>query len=80
MFTSLISAYYYLRIIKIMWFEQPIQNRFFFQTLFNQFSFRYYIAIEFVLVFFVIWSPWLFKYINWLTFICMNPLTPKLFN
>jgi NADH-quinone oxidoreductase subunit N len=80
MITSLIATYYYLRIIKLMWFEQPITTRFFFQTTFSELLFVYYVAIEFILILFVIWSPWLFKYTNVLTSTCMNPLTTKLFN
>ena len=80
MITSLIATYYYLRIIKIMWFEQPIKNRFFFQTTFSEIIFGYYVTIEFILVFFVIWSPWMFRYANWLTATCMNPLTTKIFH
>jgi len=80
MVTSLIATYYYLRIIKLMWFEQPIKTRFFFQTTFSEILFVYYVAIEFLLILFVIWSPWLFKYTNWLTATCINPLTTKIFN
>jgi NADH-quinone oxidoreductase subunit N len=54
MVTSLIATYYYLRIIKIMWFEQHIKNRFLFQTNFSEIIFAYYVAIEFILIFFVI--------------------------
>jgi NADH-quinone oxidoreductase subunit N len=80
MITSLIASYYYLRIIKIMWFEYPIKPRFYFKTNFTEFLFFYYVAIEFVLIFFVIWSPILFKCVNWLTATCMNPLTAQLFH
>ena len=34
MATSVIATYYYLRIIKIMWFEKPIKSRLFFKTFF----------------------------------------------
>jgi NADH:ubiquinone oxidoreductase subunit 2 (subunit N) len=75
MVTSLIATYYYLRIIKIMWFEEPIRNRFFFQTSFTDGLFAHFIALEFLLVWFIIWSPWLFKCLNILTSTCINPLT-----
>jgi NADH-quinone oxidoreductase subunit N len=54
MVTSLIATYYYLRIIKLMWFEQPIKTRFFFQTTFSEILFVYYVAIEFLLILFVV--------------------------
>jgi len=54
MVTSLIAAYYYLRIIKIMWFEYPVKKRFFFKTTLTEFLFGYYVAVEFFLIFFVI--------------------------
>ena len=75
MITSVIATYYYLRIIKIMWFEQPIGHRFKFQTSFTDSLFAAYIFIEFLLVWFVIWSPWIFKYINILTATCIYPTT-----
>jgi NADH-quinone oxidoreductase subunit N len=75
MITSLIATYYYLRIIKIMWFEEPIRNRFQFQTSFNNTLFATYIGLEFVLVWFLIWSPWIFQGMNLLTATCINPLT-----
>jgi NADH-quinone oxidoreductase subunit N len=75
MITSLIATYYYLRIIKIMWFEQPILNRFQFRTKFTDSLFAIYIGLEFILVWFIIWSPWIFKYLNFLTSTCINPLT-----
>src|SRR3984885_1857704 len=50
MITSLIATYYYLRIIKIMWFEQPILNRFQFRTKFTDSLFAIYIGLEFILV------------------------------
>jgi NADH-quinone oxidoreductase subunit N len=50
MITSLIAAYYYLRIIKIMWFEKPVRGRFQFQTSFTESLFAMYIIIESILV------------------------------
>ena len=54
MATSVIATYYYLRIIKIMWFEKPLKSRLFFKTSFSQSLFSYYIIIEYLLVGFVI--------------------------
>jgi len=54
MATSVIATYYYLRIIKIMWFEKPMKRRLFFQTSFSRSLFSYYIIIEYLLVGFVI--------------------------
>ena len=75
MATSLIATYYYLRIIKIMWFEQPVDNRFYFKTTFSDSLFAIYILIEFILVWFIIWSPQLVQYITIITAVCVNPLT-----
>ena len=51
MATSLIATYYYLRIIKIMWFEQPLPGtRFQFQTSFTESLFAIYIILEFILI------------------------------
>lgn len=75
MATSVIATYYYLRIIKIMWFEKPIKSRLFFVTLFSHSLFSYYIIIEYLLVGFIIWSPWIFEYGNLLSATCINPIT-----
>lgn len=75
MATSVIATYYYLRIIKIMWFEKPIKSRLFFVTLFSHSLFSYYIVIEYLLVGFIIWSPWIFEYGNLLSATCINPIT-----
>ena len=76
MITSLIATYYYLRIIKIMWFEQPLPGiRFQFQTSFTESLFAIYIMIEFILIWFIIWNPWLFPCLNIMTAACINPLT-----
>jgi NADH-quinone oxidoreductase subunit N len=50
MITSLIAAYYYLRIIKIMWFEKSFPGRFRFKTYFTDNLFATYIILEFILV------------------------------
>ena len=75
MITSLIAAYYYLRIIKIMWFETASLHEFQFQTKLTDSLFTIYIIIEFILIWFIIWNPWIFKYLNSLTATCLNPLT-----
>ena len=74
MATSVIATYYYLRIIKIMWFEKPMKSRLFFQTVFSRRLFFYYTMIEYILVGFIIWSPWIFEYANLLSATCINPI------
>ena len=74
MATSVIATYYYIRIIKIMWFEKPMKSRFFFQTSFSRSLFFYYTVIEFLLVGFIIWSPLIFEYANLLSATCINPI------
>lgn len=54
MVTSVIATYYYLRIIKIMWFEKPINNRFLFRTILENDIFSLYIFIEFILIAFLL--------------------------
>ena len=75
MITSVIATYYYLRIIKIMWFEKPAAHRFKFKTSFADSLFATYIIIEFLLIGFISWSPWIVKTANWVTLACINPLT-----
>ncbi len=75
MITSLIATYYYLRIVKIMWFEKSIRGRFQFKTSLTETLFSIYIILEFFLIWFIIWSPWLFQYLNIITASCINPLT-----
>lgn len=75
MVTSVIATYYYLRIIKIMWFEKPIDKRFSFQTLLTTPTFLIYIIVEFVLIVFVVWSPGFFRMSDILTAMLINPLT-----
>ena len=74
MVTSVIATYYYLRIIKIMWFEKPVESLLFFQTTFSRRLFFYYTMIEYLLVWFIIWSPWIFDYANLLSATCINPI------
>jgi len=75
MITSVIGAYYYLRIIKIMWFENPIENRFEFQTTMSERLIDTYVAIIFSLITFLLWTPWLFKFMNSLTLVAMHPIS-----
>ena len=75
MATSVLATYYYLRIIKIMWFEKPMKSRLSFITSFSQSLFSYYIVIEYLLVGFVIWSPWIFETLNLMSATCINPIT-----
>jgi NADH:ubiquinone oxidoreductase subunit 2 (subunit N) len=75
MATSVIATYYYLRIIKIMWFEQPLKSRIFFKTNLSESLFVYLISIEFLLIWFVFWSPWILNYGSLLSATCINPLT-----
>lgn len=75
MATSVIATYYYLRIIKIMWFEQPLKTRISFKTSFSENLFIYFISIEFLLIWFIFWSPWILSYANLLSATCINPLT-----
>ena len=75
MVTSLIAAYYYLRVIKIMWFENVSGSPFQFQTKFTESLFAIYTILEFVLIWFIIWNPWIFKSLNLITAACLNPLT-----
>lgn len=73
--TSVIATYYYLRIIKVMWFERPLKSRVFFQTILSESLFIYFLTIEFILIWFVFWSPWILNYGNLLSATCINPLT-----
>jgi NADH:ubiquinone oxidoreductase subunit 2 (subunit N) len=75
MITSVIGAYYYLRIIKIMWFEKPIENRFNFETNMSGLLYEVYVAIEFSLIVFLLWTPWIFSFMNVLTTVAIHPLS-----
>ena len=75
MITSVVSTYYYLRIIKVMWFEKPIPDRFIFKTNLKGSMFNVYIAIECILVLFFVWSPWTFILSNVLIGVAIHPLT-----
>jgi len=75
MITSVIGAYYYLRIIKIMWFEKPIENRFNFETNMSGSLYEVYVAIEFSLIVFLLWTPWIFSFMNVLTTVAIHPLS-----
>ena len=75
MATSVIATYYYLRIIKIMWFEQPLKRKINFKTVFSENLFVCFISLEFLLIWFIFWSPWILSYGNLLSATCINPLT-----
>ena len=75
MITSVIATYYYLRIIKLMWFDPQELHPCEFQTDFSDNVFAGYLVIEFVLIWFLLWSPWIFKYLSFLTSTCMCPIT-----
>jgi len=75
MVTSVVSTYYYLRIIKVMWFEKPIPDRFIFKTNLKGSMFNIYILIECILVLFFVWSPWTFILSNILIGVAIHPLT-----
>lgn len=75
MVTSVVATYYYLRLIKIMWFEKPIENRFYFLTKMSTGAFSIYILIEFILIIFVFLSPWTFPWVNKLLVIALYPLS-----
>lgn len=74
MATSAIATYYYLRIIKIMWFEKPKESLYCFKTAFSKRLFYYYMSVEFLLVGFIIWGPLIFDYANLLSATCINPI------
>jgi NADH:ubiquinone oxidoreductase subunit 2 (subunit N) len=75
MITSVIGAYYYLRIIKIMWFEKPIKNRFNFETKMSGLLYEFYVTVEFSLITFLLWTPWLFTLMNKLTTFAIHPIS-----
>jgi NADH-quinone oxidoreductase subunit N len=74
MLTSMIATYYYLRIIKIMWFEKSKNNGFVFKTSLDTILLNVYFFIEYILIWFLIWSPWLFAVMNVITRVSIHPL------
>ena len=80
--TSMISTFYYLRLIKIMWFETPqsIENlsytKYNFINYFNNNMLTCYFFVEVFLISFVVWSPLFFNIMDMLTYSCLMPLTP----
>lgn len=80
--TSMISTFYYLRLIKIMWFEKPqsIENlnhtKYNFINRLNNTTLTCYFFIEVLLISFVTWSQFLFKIMDLVTYSCLMPLTP----
>jgi len=89
MVTSIIGAYYYLRIVKILWFEKrkiwntinqqnlisnSMQNKIRFQTDMQGNLLEVYVGLEFLLIWFLIWSPIIFQMFNFLTTLVLHPL------
>ena len=72
--TSLISTFYYLRIVKIMWFEaQPKPNLLVFKVQFDDIKFIY-LFMGLLLVFFLLLNPQFLSICNALTKNCLYPL------
>ena len=79
--TSLISAYYYLRLIKLMWFDTPenietnplIQINFI--TFFTNHLEQILYLVEGLLVSFIIWQSFFFPILNLITYSCVMPLS-----
>lgn len=80
MATSIIGAYYYLRIVKIILFEKrklwknSIQNAIEFKTNAQGNLLEVYVGLELILILFLIWSPMIFKIFNFLTIVVLHPL------
>lgn len=74
MFTSVIGAYYYLRIIKIMWFEEFVcETTKFITTLSDDYK-QYLFRIEFFLIFFIVFIKLFLAGVNLLTIVALNPI------
>lgn len=74
MITSVIGAYYYLRIIKIMWFEKGIDNKFKFEGKLPQGLYEIYVATEYTLIAFLLLTPWVFTVTSIVTTSAINPI------
>jgi NADH-quinone oxidoreductase subunit N len=73
--TSLISTFYYLRIVKIMWFEtQPKADLLVFKTQFDDIKIIY-LFMGILLIFFLLVNTQFFNICNLLTKNCLYPLT-----
>jgi NADH-quinone oxidoreductase subunit N len=76
MLCSLVSTYYYLQIIKIMWFEkQPNEINLHFETHIDKKSQYLFYALEISLIQFIFWNDIIFGYFNKITLVCQNVLT-----
>jgi NADH-quinone oxidoreductase subunit N len=72
--TSLISTFYYLRIVKIMWFEtQPKADLLVFKTQFDDIKIIY-LFMGILLIFFLLVNTQFFNICNLLTKNCLYPL------
>lgn len=76
MFCSLVSTYYYLRIIKIMWFEeQPEEIPVIFETTIDKNNQYFFNTLQIALVQFIFWNDMIFEYFSKLSQVCQNILT-----
>lgn len=76
MLCSLVSSYYYLRIIKIMWFEeQPKEIKVEFETNIDKQNQYLFNILEIMLIQFIFWNDIIFEIFNKLSLICHNVLT-----
>jgi NADH-quinone oxidoreductase subunit N len=76
MLCSLISTYYYLKIVKTMWFEEiPSNVKTLFRTNIDITTQYIFFLLEMLLISFIFWNNSLFFYCNKLTLICQNILT-----
>ncbi len=79
MFTSIIGTYYYLRIIKILWFERrklwTYKNKviLIFETNLVGNLLEIYVFLKFILIFFIVWSRFTFQTVNIITQIGLRP-------
>ena len=73
MLTSLVSAFYYLRIIKIMWFENTRYNHWGVTLLKTRLSLiqrQIFFVTEILILFFILWSKFLFNLTTTMTSTC----------
>jgi NADH-quinone oxidoreductase subunit N len=73
MITSLISTFYYLRIIKIMWFEDTSYTSFGVSLLKTHLTFfqrQMFFISEILIIFFILWSKFLFNLTTVMTTTC----------
>lgn len=73
MLTSLVSAFYYLRIIKIMWFENTLYNFWGITILKTHLTFtqrQVFFVSEILIICFILWSKFLFNLSTTMTSAC----------